>query len=87
MGAGIPVICSHATSLPEVAGDAALYADPHQPRQIAWAMQKVASAEALRNLMIEKGFRQKEKFSWDRSAELLWASILKTTATHASGSA
>ncbi|NLX29706.1 MAG: glycosyltransferase family 4 protein [Bacteroidales bacterium] len=79
MGAGIPVICSHATSLPEVAGDAALYADPHQPRQIAWAMQKVASAEALRNLMIEKGFRQKEKFSWDRSAELLWASILKAT--------
>lgn len=82
MGAGIPVICSHTTSLPEVAGDAALYADPHQPHQITWAMQKISSGEALRNMMVEKGFRQKEKFSWDRSADLLWASILKAMATH-----
>ena len=45
-------------------------------------MQKISSGEALRNMMVEKGFRQKEKFSWDRSADLLWASILKAMATH-----
>ena len=77
MGAGIPVICSHTTSLPEVAGDAALFADPYQPHQIAWAMQKISTGEELRNQMIKKGFRQKEKFSWDRSADLLWTSMLK----------
>ncbi len=80
MGAGIPVICSHTTSLPEVAGDAALFTDPHQPHQIAWAMQKVSSEESLRNQMIEKGFRQKDQFSWDRSAELLWESLMKALA-------
>lgn len=80
MGAGIPVICSHTTSLLEVAGDAAIYIDPHLPHQITWAMQKISSGEALRNLMIEKGFRQKEKFSWDRSAALLWESVVKAAA-------
>ncbi len=75
MAAGVPVICSHTTSLPEVGGDAVLYADPHQPSQIAWEMEKISTNETLRKSLVEKGFRQKEKFSWDRSASLLWESI------------
>jgi hypothetical protein len=58
-----------------VGGDAVLYADPEQPSQIAWAMQKISSNENLRKTLIEKGFIQKDKFSWDRSAGLLWESI------------
>ena len=79
MAAGVPVICSHTTSLPEVGGDAVLYTDPYQPSQIAWAMQKISSNKTLRKSLIEKGFRQKDKFSWDQSAELLWESIEKLT--------
>jgi glycosyltransferase involved in cell wall biosynthesis len=77
MAAGVPVICSHTTSLPEVGGDAVLYTDPYQPSQIAWAMQKISSNKTLRKSLIEKGFRQKDKFSWDQSAELLWECIEK----------
>jgi|GEM_PF-3948630 len=33
----------------------------------------------MRNIMVEKGFQQKEKFTWEKSAELLWGSILKAT--------
>jgi glycosyltransferase involved in cell wall biosynthesis len=77
MAAGVPVICSFTTSLSEVGGDAVLYADPEQPSQIAWAMQKISSNENLRKTLIEKGFVQKDKFSWDRSADLLWECIEK----------
>ncbi len=79
MGAGIPVICSYTTSLTEVGGDAVLFVDPAQPGHIASAMIKIAANEALRKSMVEKGFRHKEKFTWERSAALLWESILKTT--------
>lgn len=77
MAAGVPVICSFTTSLSEVGGDAVLYADPEQPSQIAWAMQKISSNEILRKTLIEKGNRQKDKFSWERSAGLLWDCIEK----------
>jgi glycosyltransferase involved in cell wall biosynthesis len=77
MAAGVPVICSFTTSLSEVGGDAVLYADPEQPSQIAWAMQKISSNENLRKTLIEKGNRQKDKFSWERSSGLLWESIEK----------
>ena len=77
MSAGVPVICSFTTSLSEVGGDAVLYADPEQPSQIAWAMQKIACNELLRRTMIEKGNRQKDKFSWERTADLLWKSMEK----------
>jgi glycosyltransferase involved in cell wall biosynthesis len=77
MNAGIPVICSNTTSLPEVGGDAVLYADPFDQRQIAEAMIKLYQDKELRESLIEKGFRQKEKFSWDKTADLLWKSIEK----------
>ncbi len=77
MAAGVPVICSYTTSLSEVGGDAVLYADPEQPSQIAWAMQKISTNESLRKTLIEKGNRQKDRFSWERTADLLWKSIGK----------
>jgi len=75
MAAGVPVICSHVTSLPEIGGDAVLYTDPGHPSQIAWAMQKISGNETLRKSLIEKGLKQKDKFSWERTAGLLWQSI------------
>lgn len=78
MSAGVPVICSNTTSIPEVGGNAVLYADPMKTGQITDAMILLAQDEELRKALIEKGFKQKEKFSWDQTASLLWASINRT---------
>ncbi|MBW6534484.1 MAG: glycosyltransferase family 4 protein [Mariniphaga sp.] len=78
MSAGIPVICSNTTSMPEVGGDAVLYVEPENVKHITVAMKKIASDSVLRNELIEKGFRQKKNFSWDKTASLLWKSIKQT---------
>lgn len=75
MNAGVPVICSNTTSLPEVGGNAVLYVDPFSLNQIKDAMVRIYQDKDLRNLLIEKGFIQKDKFSWDKTAELLWGSM------------
>lgn len=75
MNAGVPVICSNTTSLPEVGGPAVLYVDPFSMNQIMDAMIKIYQEKELREVLINKGFLQKEKFSWDKTAELLWGSI------------
>lgn len=77
MSAGVPVICSNTTSIPEVGGSAVLYADPLKIEQITDAMIKLHSDDELRKSLIEKGFVQKEKFSWDETARLLWMSVEK----------
>jgi glycosyltransferase involved in cell wall biosynthesis len=75
MSAGVPVICSNTTSIPEVGGNAVVYADPMKIDQITDAMIKLANDKDLRKELIEKGFEQKNKFSWDETANLLWQSI------------
>ncbi len=75
MSAGIPVICSNTTSIPEVGGNAVLYADPVKIDQITNAMLKLAGNTDLQNDLIAKGYIQKDKFSWDETARLLWMSI------------
>jgi glycosyltransferase involved in cell wall biosynthesis len=78
MSAGVPVICSNTTSIPEVGGNAVLYADPIKIDQITVAMERLANDEELRKELIQKGFIQKNKFSWDETARLLWMSVEKT---------
>ncbi|MDP2337912.1 MAG: glycosyltransferase family 1 protein [Bacteroidota bacterium] len=75
MNSGVPVICSNTTSLPEVGGSAVLYVDPFSLAQIKDAMVKIYLEKDLRDSLIEKGFIQKDKFSWDKTADLLWGSI------------
>ena len=71
----VPVIVSNVTSLPEVAGDAALYANPSDIQEIANAMLKMYEDETLRNELIEKGRIQRQKFSWQKTAEKLWQCV------------
>lgn len=78
MTAGVPVICSNTTSIPEVGGNAVIYADPMKIDQITNAMLKIAIDKDLRQELIEKGFEQKKKFSWDETAYLLWESVKRT---------
>lgn len=73
-----PVITSNVTSMPEVAGDAAILVDPHSPQQIATALQRIASEPQLRATLIAKGRQQRNKFSWDLTAERLWQSLMNT---------
>jgi len=69
MSYDIPVICSNNSSLPEIAGDAALLINPNDIEKIAEAMKKVFSDNSLRNKMIEKGFKNVERFSWEKCAK------------------
>lgn len=78
MTAGVPVLCSNTTSIPEVGGNAVIYADPMKIDQITDAMLKLANDKELRKELIEKGFEQKNKFSWDETAHLLWESVKRT---------
>ena len=80
MQCDIPVITSNVTSMPEIAGDAALQVDPFSVDAIAKAMQDIFKDEVLRQKLIEKGRVRCKFFSWDKTAELTWNSIEKTVA-------
>lgn len=80
MACDVPIISSNVTAMPEVAGDAAEYCDPFSIDSIAEAMKKLAADENLRNDLVTKGRIQRQRFSWDRSADALWTSIEKTLA-------
>jgi len=70
MACGAPVITTNVSSLPEVGGDAALYVEPKQPEELAVAIEKMLSSESLRQDYITRGFKQCEKFSWDKTAAM-----------------
>jgi glycosyltransferase involved in cell wall biosynthesis len=68
MACGTPVICSDTSSLPELVGEAALLVDPTDTSALASAVARVLSEDNLRAALVEKGFVQARKFSWDRTA-------------------
>ncbi len=65
MSFGKPVVCSNVTSLPEVAGDAALYFDPRKPADIARCIEKILRDESLAAGLIRKGRRRMVDFQPD----------------------
>jgi len=73
----VPVIASAVTSLSEVGGDAVLYVDPASANSIRDAMLSLFSDIGLRKNLIAKARVQREKFTWIKTAGLLWESILK----------
>lgn len=79
--AGIPVIASKRTSLPEVCGDAALMVNPTDLSEIAGAMNAIYRDDKLRSELVRKGSIQKMKFSWDKTAGKFWESIEKCLQT------
>lgn len=74
----VPVITSNVSSMPEIAGDAALLVDPSSVDAISNAMNKLVKDEQLRKELINKGKMRRQNFSWDLSAEKLWKSLEKT---------
>jgi glycosyltransferase involved in cell wall biosynthesis len=76
--AEVPVITSNCTSMPEVAGDAALLIEPTNVEALADALTQMSNNLTLRNQLITKGRLQRTHFSWDITAEKLWQSMVKT---------
>lgn len=75
--AQVPVITSNVTSMPEVAGDAALLVNPHDVDGIAASMIRIHGSGELRNDLIMKGLNQSGLFTWQRSAQLLYDCLMK----------
>ncbi len=69
MACGTPVICSSASALPEVAGNAALLIDPRDQDRWAEAMMRLCAHPALRDELRAKGLLRATEFSWDRCAD------------------
>jgi glycosyltransferase involved in cell wall biosynthesis len=68
----VPVITSNVSSMPEVAGDAALLVNPESVSEIAKAMKLLVENPELRQELIEKGRAQRAKFSWDKTAAIVY---------------
>ncbi len=64
----IPVVCAHNSSLPEVAGDAALYFENNNAQDLAQKIQQVLENPELKKDLIQKGLVQLQKFSWEKCA-------------------
>jgi len=75
--AGIPVITSNASSMPEVAGDAALICNPFSVKDICSAMIRISSDEKLRSELVRKGYERQSLYSWNESASLVWKTLEK----------
>lgn len=69
---GTPVIAARAASLPEVAGEAALYGDPTRPTTFAAAMWRLRQEPELRKSLIAKGLARAREFTWRKTAEKTW---------------
>ncbi len=72
---GVPVACSNTSSLPEVAGEAALLFDPFDVEAIARALETLVGDEAMRARLIEAGRRNLVRFSWDACARVVLESL------------
>ena len=72
MACGVPVICSNVSSLPEVAGNAALLFEPLDIDALAHQLKRVTEEESLRKELIMLGHERSKYFSWDKAAEQVY---------------
>lgn len=72
MAASVPVVTANVSSLPEVAGEAALLTSPLDNVKMAECIFKVLTDEMLSENLIAKGLKQVQKYTWDESADKLY---------------
>ena len=65
---GVPVACSNVSSLPEVAGSAALYFDPSSEEEIARAIERLLRDRGLADELVRRGYERCSVFTWDETA-------------------
>ncbi len=71
MAAGVPVLTSNVSSLPEVAGDAAITVDPYDLEAITYGLERLILDTELRDTLIQKGLARAREFTWEKSARQL----------------
>jgi len=81
MACGTPVVCSNSSSLPEVAGEAALLVPPDDVHGWTEAITRVWNNDTLRMEMRERGLRQAARFTWEQAARQT-AELYRQVATH-----
>ena len=69
MEAGVPVVASTSGSLPEIGGDAVLYADRDAPDELAAQILSLLNDDSLRNTLIARGRERAQHYTWTRSAQ------------------
>ena len=74
MKSGVPVVTSNVSSMPEVGGDAVVYIDPFSIDSIKKGMVEASNKENFIKYR-NKGLVQAEKFSWEKSAKIIWGVI------------
>jgi glycosyltransferase involved in cell wall biosynthesis len=80
MTCGVPVLCSNTSSLPEVVGHAAVQVNPLSVEDIVRGLQEVTTNGDLRRTLIERGYRQAQRFTWQACADVVlsvFAELLK----------
>ena len=77
MACGTPVACSNVSSLPEIAGDAALHFDPDDANAIAQAIQRLLEETSLCADLQARGLAQAARFTWEHTAALTLSSYRK----------
>jgi glycosyltransferase involved in cell wall biosynthesis len=75
MKCGIPILSGNKTSLPEIAGDAAIYCDPFNENDISEGMNRLFNDQDLREVLRTNGIQRSELFSWDKTAAQVWGVI------------
>ena len=80
--AGVPVVCSTAGSLPEVAGEAAVFFDPYSIEDMSDKLARVIQSLALKADLCQKGFANVRRFSWVQTAQETLAVYEKVVQEH-----
>lgn len=80
MHAEVPILTSNTSSLPEVAGEAAILVDPMDVNAISRGMQALYESPTTRKALVAKGNIQRQKFSWKKAASIVWDNILQAQA-------
>ena len=78
MACGTPVITSHTSSLPDIAGNAAVLINPYNANDIAAALDELSRSDNLRQNLVESGLARAQQFTWQRSAELTLQTLTKS---------
>ena len=78
MNCDVPVITANTSSMPEVAGDAGLLVDPQSTNAIAAGIATLWHDNELRQRLIQNGQQQRQRFTWDKTAQKFWQSIQNT---------
>lgn len=76
MNAEVPIVASNVSSLPEVAGNAAILVNPIQVEEITKAMRRITDDEHLCNKLVANGRLQRTKFNWQRATDVVYDALL-----------